>query len=298
MAVSLAFRVEAAIARALIWGLRALGPVRASNAGGALLRWAGPLLPVSRVADTNLRLAFPDMDAAARRRIALGAWESLGRTVAEMPHIAALRATPSGPGWEIAGDAIMRRLQAEGGPAIFFSGHLGNWEVLPRASASYGVVLSGMYRAAANPLIDTMILSMRQDAVGAQMRMFPKGAAGARGALAHLRAGGVLAMLMDQKMNDGIEARLFGQPAMTAPAMAALALRFGCPVIPAYAERIGPARFRLVCETPLPLPDSGDRQADILALTQAVNDCLERWIRSRPESWLWMHRRFPKPLYR
>ena len=296
--MNLAFRLEAGLARLLIGALRALGPVRASNLGGAVLRLVGPLLPVARVADTNLRIAFPDLDAAGRRLVARGAFESLGRTVAEMPHIAALRETPSGPGWEIIGGGVMDGLARDGGPAIFFSGHLGNWEVLPRASASYGVVLSGMYRAAANPLIDAMILAMRREAAGPTLQMFPKGAVGARGALAHLRACGVLAMLMDQKMNDGIEATLFGQPAMTAPAMAALALRFGCPVIPAYAERIGPARFRLVCEAPLVLPNTGDRQADILAITQAVNDVLERWIRAMPPSWLWMHRRFPKPVYR
>ena len=124
--------------------------------------------------------------------------------------------------------------------------------------------------------------------------MFPKGAAGARLALAHLSRGGYLGMLMDQKMNDGIEARFFGRPAMTAPALAALALRFRCPVVPAHVQRVGPARFRLVCEEPLDLPDTGDRQADILAVTQAVNDRLERWIRARPEGWLWLHRRWPK----
>jgi KDO2-lipid IV(A) lauroyltransferase len=298
MPVKLGFRLQAGVARLLIGGLRALGPVRASNLGGAMARLIGPMLPVARVADTNLRIAFPDMDAAVRRRVARGAFESLGRTVAEMPHIAGLRESASGPGWEIIGGAVMDRLAASGGPAIFFSGHLGNWEVLPRASASYGVVLSGMYRAAANPLIDAMILAMRRDAGGPTLQMFPKGAAGARGALTHLRGGGVLAMLMDQKMNDGIAATLFGQTAMTAPALAALALRFDCLVIPAYAERIGPARFRLVCEAPLVLPDSGDRQADILAITQAVNDVLERWVRAMPTSWLWMHRRFPKPVYR
>ena len=296
--MSFVFRLEAGLVRVLINALCALGPVRASNLGGALLRWVGPLLPVARVADTNLRIAFPDMDAATRRRVARGAFESLGRTVAEMPHIAALRETASGPGWEITGRAVIDRLAESGGPAIFFSGHLGNWEVLPRASASYGVVLSGMYRAAANPLIDAMMLAMRREAGGPTLQMFPKGAAGARGALTHLRAGGVLAMLMDQKMNDGIEATLFGQKAMTAPALAALALRFGCPVIPAYAERIGPARFRLVCEAPLVLPNTGDRQADIRAITQAVNNVLERWVRAMPTSWLWMHRRFPKPVYR
>lgn len=298
MPVKLAFRLEALLARILIGALKALGPVRASNMGGAILRSVGPLLRVSRIADTNLRLAFPDMDQAERRRIARAAWDNLGRTVAELPHVAGFRATSSGPGWRITGAETMQALKTQGGAAIFFSGHIGNWELLPRASASYGIVLSGLYRAADNPLIDAMILAMRRKAVSAEMKMFPKGAAGARGALAHLRSGGVLAMLMDQKMNDGIEASFFGHPAMTAPAMAALALKFRCPVIPAYTRRIGPARFDLICETPLPLPDSGDRQADILALTQAVNDCLERWIRARPEGWLWMHRRFPKPLYR
>ena len=99
-------------------------------------------------------------------------------------------------------------------------------------------------------------------------------------------------------MNDGVEARLFGRPAMTAPALAAFALRLKCPVIPGYVQRTGPARFRLVAEPPLPLPDTGNRDADILTLTQAVNDRLEAWARARPADWLWLHRRFEKSLYR
>jgi KDO2-lipid IV(A) lauroyltransferase len=80
---------------------------------------------------------------------------------------------------------------------------------------------------------------------------------------------------------------------MTAPALAALAFRFRCPVIPGHVERIGPARFRLCCEAPLELPDTGDAQADQLTLTETVNRVLEGWIRERPESWLWLHRRWP-----
>jgi KDO2-lipid IV(A) lauroyltransferase len=85
---------------------------------------------------------------------------------------------------------------------------------------------------------------------------------------------------------------------MTAPALAAFALRLKCPVIPGYVMRTGPARFHLVAEEPLHLPDTGDREADILTLTQMVNDRLEAWMRARPESWLWLHRRFDKALYR
>src|ERR1700733_15805571 len=107
MGMSLAFRLEAALARLFLALFRALGPVRASNLGGALLRTIGPLLPVSRVADINLRLAMPELDAAARRRVVRGAWENLGRTAAELPHIGALQRTASGPGWELTGDETL-----------------------------------------------------------------------------------------------------------------------------------------------------------------------------------------------
>lgn len=292
--VPLRFRVEAALARGALGLLRRLGPVAASNLGGFVARTVGPWLPVSRVADANLRAAMPELDAAARRRVVRGVWDNLGRTVAELPHVAGLKQTASGPGWEMVGEETLRRVAARGGPAIFVSGHIGNWEVLPAAAAAYGMPFSSMYRAAQNPLIDEMVVALRRRAIGAEVPMFPKGAAGARRALAHLSRGGYLGMLMDQKMNDGIEARFFGRPAMTAPALAALALRFRCPVVPGHVQRVGPARFRLVCEEPLDLPDTGDRQADILAVTQAVNDRLERWIRARPEGWLWLHRRWPK----
>jgi Kdo2-lipid IVA lauroyltransferase/acyltransferase len=294
----LQFRLEAATARLALRALRGLGPVAASNLGGAVARTVGPLLPVSRVADVNLRMALPELDAAARRRVIIGVWENLGRTAAEMPHIASLRETQSGPGWEIAGAEIVRGLVAAGGPLIFVSGHIGNWEVLPAAFAAHGVRLSVFYRAAANPLVDQLILELRLRAVGPDVPQFAKGVLGARAAMAYLKGGGILGILADQKMNDGIAVPLFGHMAMTAPAAAVYALRFRCPVVPGYVQRLGPARFRLICEPPLALPDTGSRSGDTLALTAQINACLERWIRARPAEWLWLHRRWPQEVYR
>ena len=287
-------RLEAALVRAALAVLRRLGPVAASNLCGAVARRIGPLLPVSRVATHNLSLALPELDAAARRRMVRGVWDNLGRTMGELPHVASLRQTAAGPGWELEGASTMHALAAQGGPVLFFSAHIGNWEMLPVVAAHYGLQVSSLYRAASNPLIDETILALRRQALGPDAPMFPKGAAGARQVLAHLARGGVLGMLVDQKMNDGIEARLFGRPAMTAPALATLALRFHCPVVPAHVERLGPARFRLVCEPPLDVPHSSDRAADVAALTQRVNDRIELWIRARPQEWLWLHRRWPR----
>jgi KDO2-lipid IV(A) lauroyltransferase len=100
-------------------------------------------------------------------------------------------------------------------------------------------------------------------------------------------------LLVDQKMNDGLAVPFFGHPAMTAPAAAQLALRFRCPVVAVHIERLGGAHFRLSLLPPLPLPDSGDRNADIRSLMADINGMLESWIRKRPEQWLWAHRRWP-----
>ncbi len=288
-------QAEALLAAALIKTLGALKPATASNLAGNIAALIGPMLPVSSVAHANLRAAMPDLDHAARRRIVRGAWEQLGRTAGELPHLHALsQNTETGPGWEVTGEDILADLARRGGPVIFFSGHLGNWEILPRAANRYGLPVASFYRAAQNRRVDRMMIALREDAAGHAIKLFPKGAAGARQAVSHLRQGHCLAMLVDQKLNDGIEALFFGLPAMTAPAAATFALHFRCPLVPAHAQRIGPARLRLVVEPPLPLPDTGDRKADIATLTQQVSDVLERWIRADPASWLWLHRRWKK----
>ena len=290
-------RAEALLARAGLALLRALGPAGASGLGGAVARTIGPVLPVSRVADINLRHALPELDAAARRRVIRGVWDNLGRTVGELPHVAKLGPAAAGPGWVLEGADILHACRDAAGPVILFSAHIGCWEVLPRAAAVEGMPIASFYRAAGNAEVDALITAARRRAVGADMPFFAKGGRGARDAVRYLAQGGRLALLVDQKMNEGIEARLFGRPAMTATAAAAFALRLRCPLLPVHVVRIAPARYRIAVEPALPLPDSGDRHADIAALTQAMNDCVERWVRAWPEGWLWLHRRFPQEVY-
>ncbi|MDT7952297.1 MAG: lauroyl acyltransferase [Acetobacteraceae bacterium] len=295
--MTLLHQLEGMAARGAVRLLRALGPVRASNLGGAVARGIGPWLPVSKVADHNLRMALPALTAHERRRIVRGVWDNLGRTAAEFPHVGSLSECPSGPGWEVVGAEHVEALAARGGPAILFTGHIGNWEVLPLATARKGVPLATVYRASDNRAIDALIIALRRDAAGAATKLFPKGAQGARQTLLHLRQNGFVGLLQDQKMNDGIRAEFFGHAAMTASSLAALALKTDCPVLPVYATRLAPCRFRVTFEPPVPRPQTGDRAADVAALTQTVNDRLEAWIRAKPESWLWLHRRWPREFY-
>jgi len=94
-------------------------------------------------------------------------------------------------------------------------------------------------------------------------------------------------------MNDGIAVPFFGRDAMTAPAIAELALRYDCAVLPARVERLPGSRFQVTVFPPHDLPASGDKAADVLALMTQINHTLEGWIRARPGHWFWLHRRWP-----
>ena len=127
---------------------------------------------------------------------------------------------------------------------------------------------------------------------GGTGELIPKGAVAARRAVAALRRGAHVSLLADQKLNDGIAVPFFGRPAMTAPALALLALRFDCAVLPARVERLEGAHFRLTLYPPLDLPRTGNRDADVAALMRSVNATLEGWVRERPEQWFWVHSRW------
>jgi KDO2-lipid IV(A) lauroyltransferase len=116
---------------------------------------------------------------------------------------------------------------------------------------------------------------------------------GAREIVTALKGGAAIAMLMDQKLNEGLPVPFFGRPAMTAPAIAQFALKFRCPVYPARAERLGGSRIRVTVLPPLDIRETGDKEADIFKILTDINMLLESWIRERPEQWLWIHRRWP-----
>jgi KDO2-lipid IV(A) lauroyltransferase len=298
-AVSWNHRIEACGAALFFAAMRALPIDAASALGGALARQIGPRLGVSRRARRNLAAALPELSANEIEQTIRGMWDNLGRVAAEYPHLRRVRLFPAGVlqkslgRVETGGIEYLDRAIAAGRPVIIFGGHLGNWEIAALAAGQYGqdhgIDVAQIYRAANNPVVDRMIARFR----GAASEFIPKGAIASRRALTALRRGAHLTLLVDQKLNDGIPVPFFGRDAMTAPALALLALHFDCAVLPARIERLRGAHFRLTLEPPLPLPKSGERAADVAALMAAVNRTLEAWIRDRPEQWFWLHSRWP-----
>jgi len=260
----------------------------ASALGGWIGRTIGPRLGQNRKAARNLARAFPENSAAANQRIIRGMWDNLGRVIAEYPHLARICERLEGGRLEIHGMEFVHGLLTDGKPGILFGGHIANWEVLPFSARHVGLDLAFIYRAPNNPLVDRLVRRLRD----APMQ-FRKGKEGARELLSYLKRGGHGAMLVDQKMNDGIAVPFFGRDAMTAPAIAQFALRLGAVLVPVRTERLRGARFRITIHPPLTVTPTGDRAVDELSIMREINGLIERWVRDRPDQWLWLHRRWP-----
>lgn len=293
-------------AQDLLWRLEALGfdlfagamrllPLdAASDFGAALLGGLGPFTPANRTVERNLRIAFPQAADAEIRRLMKAQWRQLGRLFAEFAMVDRIVRDPSR--LEVVGRERLLALADGNGPAVLVSGHFSNFEVMAAAIVQAGVRCHIGYRATNNPYFDQRI---RRSRARYGVTLFArKGADGAREMLRALGRGDCVAILNDQKFNAGVAAPLFGAPAYTAPSPAVFALRFGVPMLPLDVQRVRKARFRVIVHEPILLKDTGDRTADIEEGVRRYNAFLEARVRARPAEWFWVHKRWPKEMYK
>lgn len=294
-AQDIAWRLEALGFDALA-GLARLFPIDAVSGFGAwLFRTLGPLTSARRVAEHNLRIAFPEASDAEIDRLMVLQWEELGRWIAEFPILDRIAADPERV--TVENGERLGEIAAGAGPVVFISGHFSAFEVMAAAIVRAGVPCQITYRAMNNPHVDSRV---RKNRFRYGVRLFaPKGLEGARELMRALSRGESVALMNDQKFNGGVAAPLFGVMAHTAPGPSTFALRFGVPLQPMSVQRVGPgARFKVIVHEPIRLTDTGDRDADIAAGVARVNAFIEDRVRARPHEWFWVHKRWPNEVYK
>jgi KDO2-lipid IV(A) lauroyltransferase len=274
--------IEAALVYAFIYVSKVLPPETASAMGGWFGRNIGPRLAASRKAHRNLALAFPHMNNEEQTKTLKDMWDNLGRIMAEYPHLDTLAKRST----EYVGTHHIRDALARNKGIVFVGGHLGNWEMKSLGThAHMGLNMDISYRAPNNPWVDRLLGRMRS--LNGRVRAHAKSSSGGRTMMETIKNGGTLAVLIDQKYNQGVEMPFFGHPAMTNTFFAKLAQKYDAAIIPMRSERLDGAKFRLTYYPPLDV--EGRHFEDI---TQDVHTLLENWITERPAQWLWLHRRW------
>lgn len=291
--------------RDLTWRLEALGYdlgtalVRlfptdwVSDFGGWLMRKLGPISSAARIARRNLEIAFPELSSAALDRLMDEQWDNLGRTFFEFP--ISDRLTPASGRVEVVGAERLGAIKASGKPVIFVSGHFSNWEIMPAVIVQAGVPCRITYRAANNPYIDRRI---RETRARYGVTLFaPKGGAGSRDILTALKDGYSVALMNDQKFNEGVAAPFFGRTVLTAGGPTRMALKCDTVLQTMWLHRTKGARFRVYVDPQIELERTGSRDADVEAGVRRINAYVESRIRDRPAEWFWVHKRWPNEEY-
>ncbi|MEQ8435200.1 MAG: lysophospholipid acyltransferase family protein [Oceanicaulis sp.] len=274
---------------------RSMGLQRASDFGAGLLRRIGPLASVQHVARVNMRIAFPDAHERELDQLLDAMWDNFGRLLGEFPNTHRFDFSGESDQIEVEGAEILEALDRAGQPAVLIGGHFANWELMAAVIVRRMKDCRITYRHANNAAIDRAIIDQRK-AYGVNI-LAPKGGSGAKELMAALKGGASVALMNDQKMNDGIAAPFLGRDAMTASGPARMALRYDCPLVPMSIVRKDGVRFKVTVHEPLEKPEGSDAAA-ILETVTRINTLIESWIMRAPEQWFWVHRRFEKSLYR
>lgn len=291
----LVWRLETLAWDVIYWTpMKALGPDRASNFVGWLFKKLGPLLSQHKTVHRNLQLAFPEMARDERERIAIAAWETVGRTAGELPHLPKINPY-QGDRVEVIGADYLDQIEAAEKGAVFFGGHFANWEIMAAAICTRPVDCLITYRALNNPYIDRRLNKLRHD-YGIEV-LAPKGL-GTRELMRALSKDKSVALMNDQKFNEGLPVPFFGHPAMTAPGPSRLALKYDVPMVLVTTRRTGPARFQVtVCEPFYP-EKTGNEKKDLENCVTRITAMIEDEVRKNPEQWFWQHRRWPKDAWK
>ena len=259
--------------------------------GGWLLRLIGPVTSKHKIAKTGLEIAFPEKSKTEIAQLLKEQWDNTGRTFAEFPITHRIKAFEGGR-IKVKGLEIFKA----NAPAIIVTGHFANWEVMATVLTQSGLPVRITYRKINNPYIDDRVRKQRER-YGTKFLVQKSTHKGGRELLEALKNNESVALLNDQKFNTGLSVPFFGQEAMTAQGATRLALKTGRPLLPMAVTRQG-ANFTVSFYEPIPLEKTGQRDADVLNGVKQVTRFIEDRIRETPAQWFWVHRRWPKKLYK
>lgn len=274
--------------------LQRLDPDRGGAFAGWLMRRIGPLLRGHQVANAQLAMAFPEKTEAQREEILAGMWDNFGRLSVEYAHLDRLwDYDPSKPPGRIYMDAKtverFRRLAEDRTPALFFTAHLANWELVALAGSSLRREVAVVFRPPRFGSFTQALAAARTARIAAFIPAGPEAPLRIRAAL---KRNWIVGMLIDQHAVRGVDAMYFGRSCKVNPMLARFARRLECPIYGARVIRLPNERFRFEITEPLDPPRDAQGKIDIAGTMQLITSIIETWVREHPEQWFWIHRRW------
>jgi Kdo2-lipid IVA lauroyltransferase/acyltransferase len=264
-----------------IFGLRF-----ASYISSKIISFVGPLFRSKYLIKSNILKAFPTLNQNEIEKISKVMWGNYGRILAEYPFIKKFRSSKSEKYIEVVGQEFLNKIKEENEPVIFVSGHFSNFELMAMHIEKSGISLAAIYRPLNNKFLNPIMEKIRKKYIC--KNQIEKGISGTKQLLSFFKNKTSIALMIDQRVSQGIRSNFFNSEALTTTIPAQFVKKFKCKIVPVYIERIKGVNFRLTINKPIEFSD--DETIDSITLN--LNHILEKMILNNPAQWIWTHNRW------
>ena len=263
-----------------------LGLKISSFIGGKLFEIFGPIFRSKNLIKTNIQRAIPKINLLKVKIITKDMWNNYGRTLSEYLFLKGFRNNEFKSNINIVGKEILEKIKFEKTPVIFVSGHFSNFELMAMEIEKSGVNLSAIYRPLNNIFLNVLMERIRKKYIC--KNQIKKGTSGVRELLRLYKKGYSIALMIDQRVSQGIKSKFFDEEAFTTTIPAQFIKKFNCKVVPISIERHNGVNFNIKVEKPMEFSKNSSTEK----ITRDLNIWLEKVILKNPGEWIWSHDRW------
>jgi KDO2-lipid IV(A) lauroyltransferase len=263
-----------------------LGLKISSFLSGKLFEFLGPLFRSKETIKSNIKRAIPQINLQLLDYIIKNMWNNYGRTLAEYMFLKNFRNNNLSSSIYIEGKEILEQIKNDKTPVIFISGHFSNFELMAMQIEKSGIDLAAVYRPLNNIFLNVLMERIRKKYIC--KNQIKKGASGVRELLKLFKTGHSIALMIDQRVSEGIKSKFFNEDAFTTTIPAQFIKKFNCKIVPIYIERHNEVNFNIKIEKPIEFSKNDSREK----ITRDLNVWLEKMILKNPGKWIWSHNRW------
>ena len=271
----------------LLLFLKILGKTYSLKISGKIFSFVGPLFRSKKICEENLIRAFPKIDHNEREKIISDMWFNYGTIFAEYLFMKNFRFSRNDKeNIIIENQEELETIKNSKEPVIFLSGHFNNFELMAMHIEKSGIDLTTIYRPLNNIFLNPLMERIRKKYIC--KKQIKKGISGTKELVRNFKGGSSIALMIDQRVSQGIKVNFFNEKAYTTTIPAQFVKKYNAKVVPIYIQKTKNNKFKLTIFKSVKFND----EDSIESITTYLNKVLEKMIIQNPSQWIWTHNRW------
>ena len=268
--------------------IKTIGLRRSRNLFSVIFCKIGFFFRPKKIIQQNIYNILGKLDSSSEKEIISEMWSNYGKTFVEYIYLYKFKRQSSHI--KIVNKEILDTIIKKNKPVIFISGHFANFELMSMELVKYGFNLATIYRPLNNFFLNPLMEHLRRKYVC--NNQIKKGMAGIRHVMNYVNKNYSVALMIDQRVSEGIRVPFFKKEALTSTLPAQLAIKFGYDIVPIYISRKNNDEFILEIEEPIQVQNRTNSEENKSSITLNLNKIIERMVRRNPSQWILTHNRW------